>query len=501
MEDKINFGISEALLSRFDIIFILRNFKNDDFHLAIARRLVQILDFENDDICTTERLMTTESLKKHLLAARDIKPKIRSGAENILKCYYGCVYRDKFIDPSRSTLRCLHALFRLSKAYARLLLKPEVTELDAVVIICLIMENSYSMGLFADKYCNLVETQLPIGPTEKECVTLLKSIGLEEIIPKVLEQLSAAQLPGRPIFDPTEMSYMDEEPTKPQEPSKWDALVKKLQQKSSNLPVAIQETSSLSNFFSEVHQNAVHSTQNAQEILNKPDSDIDSITQVSDSLPFTSKDASSHRNASNNPTPTLEHTVDNNTDSEIENAKNDETDHEVLEKDFRSDCLTNNSSSEILNNEAEIETPSKTSSTKISAIDFVNQFSISQYSKNEAQPDEEPQLKRLKHTKSGSISEIIKSNKKLANLAVHVPTDTMSVDQCDNILQNIPMVLDCSPNNSKNIVQTENSTENVLQQVEKEVEKENDSQGFREKIDSISLRLEGLIDESFFEEE
>uniref|UniRef100_A0A336LU74 DNA helicase n=1 Tax=Culicoides sonorensis TaxID=179676 RepID=A0A336LU74_CULSO len=184
----INFGIKPALLSRFDVVFVLRDKRRHEFYEKIAK-LVSMKEFDGSEY---KKYWNTEKLKKHFLVARQFNPKFKIEAENILKQYFRLLYSDSKVDSSRITVRCLEALYRLCKAYARLLFKEEINELDVLVIICLIMENSYSMGQFCNKPHDLVEMQLPLGPTENECYEILKKIGLTEYYTNVLKLMKAA---------------------------------------------------------------------------------------------------------------------------------------------------------------------------------------------------------------------------------------------------------------------------------------------------------------------
>ncbi|XP_063699687.1 DNA helicase MCM9-like [Culicoides brevitarsis] len=190
LDIPIEFKISGALMSRFDAIFVIRDFNNDEHHRPIADRITK-------DILTPGHYTppySEDQLRRHLLNATKLRPTVREGAETILHCYYVHLERDPEVDPIRKTRRCLQSLTRLAKAYARLLLKTEVTELDAVVVLCLIMENSYSNNRDFD-HRNPLEKKLPLGPTQNECKEILMKIRLPNFIPEVLKQWEVANKP------------------------------------------------------------------------------------------------------------------------------------------------------------------------------------------------------------------------------------------------------------------------------------------------------------------
>lgn len=291
----ISFNIRFSLLSRFDVIFVLHDYRNEEFNAEIARQ-VGMKDIVRKD---NTGLLTMEMLKKHLLAARDIKPKIRTNAAKILERYYEFVECDAMIDPSRKTHRCKQALYRLVKAYARLMLKMEVTELDAVVIIRLIMENSYSMGQYSDLH-NLIEKPLPLGPTENECRDLLNMLRLEEsLIQTVLRQLLVANRPSSEFTQfKTPTTYVTSHKEK-KGPSMWDPAMKHLRKtmpfrQPSIIPTATQRPGlSSQDFFNEVQNEAVKSTQLytrpnfVEEILKEAEAKHEQMMQSLKSTPLT----------------------------------------------------------------------------------------------------------------------------------------------------------------------------------------------------------------------
>lgn len=172
----INIGIAAPLLSRFDIVLILRDEHNEEWDARVADHLL------SDVLLTTSQtsslLWSIDKLQTHFMAIRDINPILTPEASELLGCYYKSYRAHPLRDPGRTTVRLLDSLMRLAIAHARLVFRNEVTVLDAVTVIRL-MECSWGFGLLLESE-DVVRTDLPLGPTDEQIFEVRRLFDLVE---------------------------------------------------------------------------------------------------------------------------------------------------------------------------------------------------------------------------------------------------------------------------------------------------------------------------------
>ncbi|XP_058061094.1 DNA helicase MCM9-like [Anopheles bellator] len=178
-----NIGIGGPLLSRFDIVLILRDIHSSAWDTDIATHLLTmaLLDEEQSEFDRSPPLAhwELEKLQLHFAAIKDIHPTVSPEANVILGAYYKACRADPFRDPARTTARLLESLFRLAKAHARLLFRREVTPIDAITIIQL-MEASWGFGKIGIAPYDLIKADLPLGPEQALIDRLLDRLQLNE---------------------------------------------------------------------------------------------------------------------------------------------------------------------------------------------------------------------------------------------------------------------------------------------------------------------------------
>ncbi|XP_065095373.1 DNA helicase MCM9-like [Ochlerotatus camptorhynchus] len=188
-----NLGIGGPLLSRFDLVLILTDDRNKYWDVRVANHILalSVMDDVRDKFEETspDGHWDLERLQTHFLAIKDIHPRITDDANTILGAYYKLCRADPSRDPSRTTVRLLDSLVRLSQAHARLLFRDEVTPVDAITVIRL-MESSWSFGKVVPPV-DLIRKELPIGPTREEITEVLDQLLLSDIVKDVqLEQVN-----------------------------------------------------------------------------------------------------------------------------------------------------------------------------------------------------------------------------------------------------------------------------------------------------------------------
>ncbi|KAI1723260.1 MCM2/3/5 family domain-containing protein [Ditylenchus destructor] len=126
---RLNVQLTAPILSRFDLVFVLVDTNNQTADYAIAKRILDNhrLAYSHEKC---QSLYTVEEIRKYIMFARCFRPKISPGAMQDLKNGYLRLRLNEdglAITSSRTTVRQLESLIRLSEAYARLKCESEVT--------------------------------------------------------------------------------------------------------------------------------------------------------------------------------------------------------------------------------------------------------------------------------------------------------------------------------------------------------------------------------------
>jgi len=129
-----NITLPIPLLTRFDLIFVLRDtpIPGQDEKLA-----THILDVHRKRAYVESPPIQFELLKKYIAFAKNYSPVLTMEAENRIKEYYLQLRRSATEGQIGATPRTLESLIRLASAKARLMLREEVTEDDALTAISL----------------------------------------------------------------------------------------------------------------------------------------------------------------------------------------------------------------------------------------------------------------------------------------------------------------------------------------------------------------------------
>jgi replicative DNA helicase Mcm len=140
--------ISPALLSRFDVIFIIRDLPNKKQDEAIASR---VLDEHQQDVIRD--VIDAKLLRKYIGYARQkIKPKLTDEAVEEIKDFYvrlrnqSIQVKDSDIKPIPITARQLEGIIRLSEAHAKMRLSKTVERDDAKKAIELLKMSLTQVG-------------------------------------------------------------------------------------------------------------------------------------------------------------------------------------------------------------------------------------------------------------------------------------------------------------------------------------------------------------------
>ncbi len=139
--------ISPALLSRFDVIFIIRDLPNKAQDEAIASH---VLEEHQQEVIRD--IIEPKLLRKYIAYAKQkIKPKLSNSAAEEIKDFYvklrnQSIKSDSDIKPIPITARQLEGIIRLSEAHAKMRLSSEVTRDDAKKAIELLKLSLTQVG-------------------------------------------------------------------------------------------------------------------------------------------------------------------------------------------------------------------------------------------------------------------------------------------------------------------------------------------------------------------
>lgn len=182
--DAVNIGIASPLMSRFDLVFILRDERNVDWDDRIATHLLEMAEGMNLEPSTsTASLWSLDKLQSHFAAVRSVYPQMTEEAHLVLGAYYAVCRADLNRDNARTTVRLLDSLARLAQAHARLMFRHEVNVYDAVMVVRL-MESTHGFGRILRPF-DVIREELPLGPTLEDVEAVYEALNLGEYEPKV----------------------------------------------------------------------------------------------------------------------------------------------------------------------------------------------------------------------------------------------------------------------------------------------------------------------------
>ncbi|XP_025201501.1 DNA helicase MCM9-like [Melanaphis sacchari] len=177
-----NIKIASPLLSRFDLILILIDTKNEEWEKVVSSYVLQGKKPGAHKNSTT--LWNLEKLQHYFCTIRSMTPETTEDANTVLSKYYWMQRQSTYRNPARTSVRFLESLLRLSQAHAKLMFRNQVLVQDAIVAVSL-MECSNDDG--SPDSINTLYTKFPPCPKEayiKEMERILKKLGLDDILEK-----------------------------------------------------------------------------------------------------------------------------------------------------------------------------------------------------------------------------------------------------------------------------------------------------------------------------
>lgn len=200
--------ISPALLSRFDVIFVIRDLPNKVQDEAIA---THVLEEHQQEVM--RETIPQKLLRKYISYARQkIKPKLTEEAADEIKSFYvrlrnQSVSSDSNVKPIPITARQLEGIIRLSEACAKVRLSPEVKREDAKKAITMLKASLTQVGYDEEtKTFDIDKITTGITAAKRSKILFVrdliaqlesrygKLIPLEELQKEIGEKISAVEL-------------------------------------------------------------------------------------------------------------------------------------------------------------------------------------------------------------------------------------------------------------------------------------------------------------------
>ncbi len=177
-----NISLPVTILSRFDIIFVLRDVPNKD---ADAKMSQHILEIHRRGLSPVEAPVDAELLRKYISYSKSIQPELTSDALNKLKDFYLAMRAASESEgsPVAITARQLESLVRVAEARARSALRREVTGADAEAAISLMKRSLEEVGIDMSSYkmdIDILMTGRPKSVRDKLQVVLSAVVEMEK---------------------------------------------------------------------------------------------------------------------------------------------------------------------------------------------------------------------------------------------------------------------------------------------------------------------------------
>jgi replicative DNA helicase Mcm len=164
-----NISLPVTILSRFDLIFVLRDVPNKE---ADGKMSEHILEMHRKGLSPVEPPIPSDMLRKYISYAKGIKPVLTQEALQRLKDFYLAMRSASESEgsPVAITARQLESLVRIAEARARASLRKEVLSEDAEAAIAIMKRSLEEVGIDMSSYkidIDLIMTGKPKSVRDK----------------------------------------------------------------------------------------------------------------------------------------------------------------------------------------------------------------------------------------------------------------------------------------------------------------------------------------------
>jgi replicative DNA helicase Mcm len=178
-----NISLPVTILSRFDLIFVLRDVPNKEYDTKMSRHLLQIHQRGRSPV---EAPVELELLRKYVSYAKGVKPELTEEALNKLSDFYLAMRNASETEgsPVAITARQLESLVRISEARARVALRKDVTAQDADAAISIMKRSLEEVGIDMSSYkvdIDIIMTGRPKSIRDRLSIVLSTLMDMEKI--------------------------------------------------------------------------------------------------------------------------------------------------------------------------------------------------------------------------------------------------------------------------------------------------------------------------------
>ncbi len=178
-----NISLPVTILSRFDLIFVLRDVPNKESDGKMSRH---ILEIHRRGVSPVEAQVDAELLRKYVSYAKTVKPELSEEALKRLSDFYLAMRSASESEgsPVAITARQLESLVRVAEARARVALRPEVTAEDAEAAIVIMKRSLEEVGIDMSSYkvdIDLIMTGRPKSIRDKLGIVLSTITDMERV--------------------------------------------------------------------------------------------------------------------------------------------------------------------------------------------------------------------------------------------------------------------------------------------------------------------------------
>ncbi|XP_046400755.1 DNA helicase MCM9-like [Ischnura elegans] len=190
---SINIAIASPLLSRFDLVLVMLDSRNEDWDSMVSSFILKGKDpIKSMEVKKSANLWSLEKLQAYFCVIKHLKPTMSEGANQILREYYQAQRKADIRNAARTSVRMLESLVRLSQGHARLMYHDEVTIMDAVVAVSLVESSMQGAALISG--VNALHASFPDDAMEEYKVQvdlILQKLGLKHLLKEEMDDLES----------------------------------------------------------------------------------------------------------------------------------------------------------------------------------------------------------------------------------------------------------------------------------------------------------------------
>ncbi|GAB1295111.1 DNA helicase MCM9 [Apodemus speciosus] len=187
---SVNIALGSPLLSRFDLVLVLLDTRNEDWDRIISSFILENKGYPSK----SENLWSMEKMKTYFCLIRNLHPTLSDVSNQVLLRYYQMQRQSDSRNAARTTIRLLESLIRLAEAHARLMFRSTVTLEDAITVVS-VMESSMQGGALLGGV-NALHTSFPESPRaqyRRQCELILEKLELQGLLQEELRRLERLQ--------------------------------------------------------------------------------------------------------------------------------------------------------------------------------------------------------------------------------------------------------------------------------------------------------------------